>query len=72
MNMKSKAKQPKEAHLVTQRKPVAAKQAAVGDILQRYQMETLQRQSIDEEEELLQGKFETTQLLAVDEEEELL
>lgn len=68
--MKSKIKQSKDANLVAQRKPVATKQATVGDILQRYQT-VVQQQSMDDEEELVQGKFETTQLLTTDEEEPL-
>ncbi len=56
-------------------KPRASNQASISEILQAYKTPSfpiIQRESLPEEDELLQGKFDTAQREAIDEEEEPL
>lgn len=71
--MREYAKKPKNQSRTLDSNPKASRQAPISEILQAYRDKTLgkpiQRQSIDEDEELLQGKFDTVQREAIDEEE---
>lgn len=71
--MREYAKKPKNQSRTLDSNPRASRQAPISEILQAYRDKTLgkpiQRQSIDEDEELLQGKFDTVQREAIDEEE---
>jgi len=71
--MKTQLKQPENVSHVIQSKTKASKQAPVHEILQRHQEKTFQREAIEDEDELLQGKFEsdTAQRMELDEEEPL-
>lgn len=67
--MKTQVKKPEDVSHVIQSKTKAVKQAPVQEILQRYLDRTVQREAIEDEDELLQGKFEPVQREALDEEE---
>lgn len=70
--MKTQIKKPEDVSHVIQNKTKAVKQAPVQEILQRYLDRTVQREAIEDEDELLQGKFTDTAQRMESDEEELL
>jgi len=72
--MKAHQKQPRPVSHTIQHKTKAANQAPIQKILQRYRNKTVQRaENLEEDDELLQGKFEkTAQRMDLEEEEEPL
>jgi hypothetical protein len=72
--MKEQIQKPMEASRAIQREAKAANQAGWQQVLQKYAPKTVQRESLPDEDELVQGKFEeTAQLEALpDEDEELI
>jgi hypothetical protein len=69
--MKTRIQQPKQESRTIQSKTKAANQASIAEVLQKYRDKTVQRETLPEEDELLQGKFETAQRADFDEEEPL-
>lgn len=65
--MKIYARNPETVPDVTQ--PKASRQASAKDVLQAYKDKIVQKQNIEDEDELLQGKFDTAQREEIDEEE---
>jgi len=59
--MKQQVQQPAPISRTLQGKAKASSQASVSDVLQAYKKDISQRQEIEDDDELLQGKFETTQ-----------
>lgn len=72
--MKEQIQKPKDASRVIQREAKAANQTGWQQVLQKYAPKTVQRESLPDEEDLLQGKFEKTAQLETlpDEDEELI